>query len=603
MRVDPRVESAAPEWLSANHGNKRAIVERLAQEIGRSPQTVYRQLSKLVAGARERKRRADAGKTSVREDEAKVLAAIVEETRRETGTGALPLEEAVDIARANEIIRAERIDRATGEVKPVSISTIRRALRRHYVHKQQLEAASPAARLSSPHPNYLWQIDASICRQYYLAEEGMRPMPKREFYRGKPQNFDRIAHRRLWRYVITDHTSGALEIFYVLGAESAANLTSALIYTMTRRPEGTMHGVPIRLMADPGSAVTSSTTRNLMNALGIELIINEVGNARAKGQVENAHYIVETHFEARLALQAPMTSLEQINKAAQRWAAAFNSTRIHSRTGMSRRDGWLRITREQLQEAPPIEMLRQLPNSAPKPCTVRDCMIQFRGKTYDVRGIPELINGDRVEVVVNALDPAGSVRVLMQREGERATHYIAPCIERNEWGFLGTAAQVAQEFNSPPQSPAEAAAKELERTAMEVRTDAEAKAARKAKRLPFGGRIDPMKDLGELSMPPALPRASTPARVDMPSVVDLSASPRVEWTEIKREFAPYTHVEAARTLMPLLAHRGLEWSAAMMEETVQRYPDGVPYEEIEQWAEQLFQRHRLRVVNVREGVA
>src|SRR5690606_4793341 len=167
--------------------------------------------------------------------------------------------------------------------------------------------------------------------------------------------------------------------------------------------------------------VTSSTTRNLLDALGIELIINEVSNARAKGQVENAHYIIETHFEARLALQAPMTSLEQINSAAQRWAAAFNATRIHSRTGMSRRDGWLRITREQLKDAPPIEMLRQLPNSAPKPCTVRDCMIQYRGKTYDVRGIPELLNGDKVDVIVNALDPAGSVRVLMRRSEEHTS--------------------------------------------------------------------------------------------------------------------------------------------------------------------------------------
>src|SRR5690606_13170188 len=234
------------------------------------------------------------------------LAAMVEETRRETGTGALPLEDAVDIARANGLITAERVDQSTGEVKPVSLSTIRRVMRRHYVHKAQLETSTPAARLSSPHPNYLWQIDASISAQYYLAEDGMRPMPKAEFYRGKPQNFERISARRLWRYVTSDHASGCFEIFYVLGAESAANLTSALIHTMTHRPAGTMHGVPKYLMADPGSAVTSSTTRNLLNALGVELIINEVGNARAKGQVENAHYLVETHFEARLALTAPM---------------------------------------------------------------------------------------------------------------------------------------------------------------------------------------------------------------------------------------------------------------------------------------------------------
>src|SRR5690606_1726098 len=151
-KVDPRIESALPEWLSAGHGAKRGIVERLAAEIGRSPQTVYRQLQSLVAGARPRKRRSDAGKTSGCEAQVMALAAMVEETRRETGTGALPLEDAVDIARANGLITAERVDQSTGEVKPVSLSTIRRVMRRHYVHKAQLETSTPAARLSSPHP-------------------------------------------------------------------------------------------------------------------------------------------------------------------------------------------------------------------------------------------------------------------------------------------------------------------------------------------------------------------------------------------------------------------------------------------------------------------
>jgi len=602
--IDPRVAAVAAEWLSTSHGRKRLLVERLAVEIGRSPQTVYRQLSQLAAGARVRKRRSDAGKSCVSAQDAVTLAAILEETRRETGTGALPLADTVAIASANGLV-PQRVDEATGEIRPVSLSTIRRQMRRHYVHQAQLATSTPAARLSSPHPNYLWQVDASISTQYYLAEEGMRAMPKAEFYRGKPQNFERISKRRLWRYCITDHASGAIELFYVLGAESAANLASALIHTMTRREGGTMHGVPKRLMTDPGSAMTASPTRNLLDALGIELMINEVGNARAKGQVENAHYLVERHFEARLALQAPMTSLEQINTAAQRWARAFNATRVHTRTGLSRRDGWLRIAPDQLLDAPPIEMLVQLPNSTPKQCTVRDCLIQFRGSTYDVRGIPELLNGDKVDVVVNALDPAGSVRVLLKGEDDnRSVHYLAPRIERDSWGFLDIAARVGAEFNSPPQSSAEAAAKELERVAMEVRTDAEAKAARKAKRTPFGGRIDPLKDVAELTVPPVLPRASTPAKVDMPKVVDLSASPRVEWSEFKKEFPPYNHVEAARTISARLSERGLAWSASMMEDTLRRYPDGVPYDEIEAWTEELWQRHRLRVVPAaQEGIA
>lgn len=601
MRVDPRIEAALPQWLATSHGAKREIVERVAAEIGRSPQTVYRQLARLLGGARDRKRRSNAGTTSVHEAEVKALAMIVEETRRETGTGALPLESAVAVARANGLVTAGRVDVETGECRPVSLSTIRRAMRKHFVHEAQLATTTPAARLSSPHPNYLWQIDASISAQYYLGDDGVRPMPKGEFYGGKPQNFERIARQRLWRYVITDHASGCFEVFYVLGAESAANLNAALIHAMTRRPIGTMHGVPQRLMADPGSATTASTTRNLLNALGVKLIINEVGNARAKGQVENAHYLVEQHFEARLALQAPLRTLEEINTAAQRWCWAFNGTKVHTRTGMSRRDGWLRIAPEQLQAAPPIDLLRDMTNSAPKPCVVRDYLIQFRGHTYDVRGVPHLLNGDRVDVVVNAFDPTGSVRVLIA-EGDSATQYIAPRVERDEYGFLATAARVGVEFKSPPQSPAEAAARELERTAMDVRTDEEAKAARKAKRTPFGGRIDPFKDVAQLQVPPALPRASTPSSLQSPKVVDLTAV-RPEWPDPKRDFPPYSLVEAARTIMPLLSARGLEWSVSMLEETQRRYPEGVPYDEIESWAETLWQRHRLQVVSAAGGGA
>src|SRR2546427_5814001 len=44
-----------------------------------------------------------------------------------------------------------------------------------------------AARLSSPHPNHLWQIDASVSRQFYLADDGTRVMDKREFYRGRSE--------------------------------------------------------------------------------------------------------------------------------------------------------------------------------------------------------------------------------------------------------------------------------------------------------------------------------------------------------------------------------------------------------------------------------
>lgn len=592
------IQAAASELLVAPHGSKGGIVARLAEQMGCSVQTVHRRLAAVTSGIKPRKRRSDAGDLSLSRDEAAAIAALVEETRRLTGTGTLPVEDAVEILRANGRIEAARVDKTSGEWRPLSTSAVCRALRAYGFHADQLAAPSPAARLASRHPNHLWQIDASVSRQFYLADDGTRVMDKRAFYRGKPGNFTKIADRRLWRYAITDHASGCIDVFYVLGAESSANLLSALIHAMTRREIGTMHGIPKLLMMDPGSAVTAATTRNFVAACGIELIVNEVGNARAKGQVENANYLIERHFEAMLKTRAPVTSLEEINTLAQEWARAYNATRIHTRTGMTRRDGWLRITPEQLVLAPSVDVLRTLAHTTPKLCRVRDGMVRFNGQVWDVRGIPGLVNNQRVSVIGNALDAQGSVRVLMPGEQDSAPiHYLAPRIGTlNEFGFLDTAAYVGEQYRSLPETPADAARKEIDRLAMQVQTDAEVAAARKAKRIPFGGQIDPMKHIRDANVAPSLPRSGTVASIDVPQVI---AAQRIEPVAPRAEIAPLNHVEAASRLKPLVERGGMAWTPEMYARTAQQWPDGVPVDEVEAWAAALAMPARggLRVVD------
>jgi len=171
-------------------------------------------------------------------------------------------------------------------------------------------------------------------------------MHKAEFYEGKPANLKRIERQRLWRYVVTDHTSGTLYVEYVLGAESAENLCSVLINAMQKRGAADpFHGVPWVLMTDPGAAMTSGIFRNLCRVLSIDLVINRVGNARAKGQVEQAHNLVEREFESALKFQ-PAKTLEQINAWATQWMLFFNSTSIHTRTRRSRYGVgvWIRLS-------------------------------------------------------------------------------------------------------------------------------------------------------------------------------------------------------------------------------------------------------------------
>lgn len=595
MADDAQIVEAALALARAARGKKRTVAESIADDLGMSAATLYRRVAN-VGALPPRKRRSDSGQRGLLPDEAQKIWALVGETTRLTGTGALPVIDAVNILRANGEIRAERVDKTTGAVVPLSESAISRALRDLGYTTGEMTADSPATRMSSPHPNWCWQIDASVSRQFYLADEGTRTMPKREFYRGKPKNFEGIASRRIWRYVVTDHCSGCIEVFYVQGAESGANVIATLIHTMTYRPNGTMHGVPKIVMSDPGSGMVAAPVKNFLAALGVRFIPNQAGNARAKGQVENAQYIVERSFEATLKLQAPVTSIEEINTLAQVWARSYNAMREHSRTGVTRRDGWLRITPEQLVFAPAIDVLQQLPNSTPKEVTVRDCMIRFGG-LFDVRDVPGLTNGSKVTVVRNALDD-GCVRVILEpeRDGGPVRHYLAQRIGRDDNGFLDGAAQIGTEFSSVPQGPAEARKKSIERLVMDVSTDEAAAAARKAKRLPFGGRIDPMKHLRDVEIAPAIPRAGIASTVQAPDVL---AGRRIEPAAIKHQYPPLSHTVAALRIKPLLERMGHAWQPSMFAVIAQRYPDGVPVDAIEALAAELVPtvRSGLRLVD------
>ncbi|MBS0461774.1 MAG: integrase [Proteobacteria bacterium] len=589
--LDPRVVAAIGDWHRATRGDRRGVVERLASELGVSIATAYRRIEQLAL-KKPRKRRADAGGGALSQPEAELIWALVRETTRQTGTGALPVMEAVNVLRANGRIQAARVDEATGEWLPLGESAIRRGLRAHGYSLDVMTAPAATVRLSSPHPNWAWQIDASVSRQFYLADEGARAMDKAVYYRGNPGNFSKIAERRIWRYIVTDHACGAFELFYVQGAESAANVIATLMFTMTPRADGTMHGVPRILMHDPGPGMKAAPVANFCTALGIRQMPHASGESNVTGQVENAHYLVERYFEGVLRLREPVTSIAEINAQARVWSRAFQATRQHSRTGMTRRDGWLRITPEQLVLAPPVEVLAQLANSTPKPCTVRDCMIRFEGGVYSVRELPGgIVNGQKVMVARNALDP-DSVRVVGKDEHGQETHFITPKLAYKDFGFLASAAEIGTEFKGAPESPADARNKAIEQLAMDARTQADAAAARKAKRLAFGGAIDPMKHLRDAQVAPALPRAATPSTVTAPSVV----AGYIEPPQVRAEIPLLNHVEAAMSLKPLVERAGSAWMPDMYLRTATRWPEGVPHDAIESWATELATPRGLYLV-------
>ena len=300
-----------------------------------------------------------------------LISALLMESTRKNGKRLYSVADAIETLRANGMIRAEFLDTATGELRPLSESTISRALRTYGLHPDQLLAPAPVTELASLHPNHVWQIDASLCVLYYLKPSadtranGLRVM-NAEFYKNKPKNVARIASDRVWSYEITDHASDWIYVEYVMGAESGENLCSVLINAMQERGGADLlHGVPRMLMLHPGSANTAAMTRNLCRALGIELLVHKVGNARATGQVENARNIIERKLEPGLKFQ-PVNSLDELNALAKRWRMHFNATAIHSRHGKARSQAWMAIQASQLIKAPAVEVCRELAVAQPE---------------------------------------------------------------------------------------------------------------------------------------------------------------------------------------------------------------------------------------------
>lgn len=546
---------------AAPHGGRTALVDKAAQTLCVSRQEVYRRL-KDVGFDSGRKRRADRGSSIVTKEVAMQAAALVQGARRKTGKRTMPLTETLEILRENG---RGSVDAETGEVRlPESTATLSRAMRRHGCHPAMLQQGKPHTHMQSLHPNHVWQVDASMCVIFYLPKQGLQIMPEGVFYKNKPLNIERVSQERVWRYVVTDHYSGTLYVRYVQTAgETSENLAETFLQAIQKREQNDpMHGVPNNLMMDLGSANTSHLFLNLLKNLGVTPLVHKPGNSRAKGQVEQAQQLVETQFEGRLSFMR-IETVEQLQAAADRWRCHYNAWAVHSRTKQTRNAIWLTIAEDQLRIAPSMELCRELVTTRPVDATVRADMsithsVKGYGRqTYDLRYLDGLVPGMKVSVVVNPYKaPAVDVAVKDER-GDETIWTIEP-VQMTEAGFRADAAIWGQEHKALPETVADKRTKEIEAAGVV--------AGRKTGVAPYG--LDIEADINAAPAPAYIPRRGRDLGLD--------AS--------RREIPPLSHVEAAKLLK---ARLGQEWNADHYAWIVQRYPDGVPADQIEEIATRL----------------
>lgn len=561
-----RLQHVRREAEAAGHGKKSAVYQQAAAELGMSVPTLQRKL-KDVSMSKPRKKRSDAGASCITLDELRMISAYMRESHRNQGKKLASLELAVEVLRSNGSIVAGRLNTDTGELEPASVSTISRALMQNGLHPKQLAQPTPKQRLASKHPNHVWQIDPSLCVLYYMPTrrgQSLQVMEEQTFYKNKPGNIRKIEKERVWRYVITDHTSGWIYVHYVLGAETGQNLCEAFIHAMQKRgPNDPVHGVPLMVMVDPGSANTGAMFKNLCRTLGVEVQVNRPGQPWAKGQVEKANDIVECHFEHRLrVMRNPPTSLEEINAEAWKWMAWYNATQTHRRTNDTRFNVWMRITAEQLRIAPPVEVLRELAVSAPETRKVSPQMtISYKGKTFSVVDVPDVCVGETVTVTRNPWRDDDSAQVVYTDADGREVIQVIEADRNDQFGFPSQAPVIGEEYKGMPDTRSDKERKAIERVVMGATTDAEAEAARKKKAVPFGGDIDPMKPVNDTELTTYIRKRGTDLDISAPKV----------------ELRPLSHVEAAKKLREAL---GSAWTPDSFAWLKQRHPDGVPETEI-----------------------
>ncbi|MCW7555880.1 transposase [Endozoicomonas gorgoniicola] len=557
----------------APRGDKGRIVAGACECLGRSEDWVYRQLKNLGYQS-NRKRRSDSGQSELTEDECRNVANLLLQSNRENNKRLMTIENALELARSNALISSA-----------VSVSTATRQMKRYQVHPDQVTRPAPYQPMASKHPNHVWQFDVSYCVLYYLRnKEGLRVMNRQEFYDNKPQNLEKIKNERVLRYLVTDHTTGAFYLeYFVAPGESTDVLIRFLINAFHQREgKDPFHGVPFMLVWDAGTANISSMAKHFLDNLQVNHQVHTPGNPRAKGQVERTHDLVERHFEARLSFMQ-VDSIEELNSQAQRWMRWFNGEKKHTRHGHTRYGLWQTIRQEQLRLAPSREICKELLRKHEPvtrviqgDLTVSYTMPGYGSMKYSVKDLDGINAGDELKVTFNPYYMPKLTVIIDHADGRQTQDLVEP-LKFDEYGFVTDAAVYGEEYKSKPDKQVDKNRKQMNREAYGVETDQEVKAARKKRTPAFEGRVDPMADVKqqEPNLPDYMSRKGTDLPVEAPRTLSALVMSATKAQKLIRDTFSLSP-EQTREIGQLLR---------------ERFPDGIPEEELNPFVEEVIQNH------------
>lgn len=561
------VRDLARRLDAAPHGGIKPLVQEAADFLGLSSQTIYRYLKSVAGWSSGRKARCDKGSTSVSQEALASLGAVQREAVRENNKQTMFTTTARGVLEQN------------GLSFGVSNGTLNRLLRDRKLNVAAQLMANPVQAMRAPHPNHTHQVDPSLCLVYYL--KGRQYIIRDdEFYKNK---LDRLAQVKfkVYRYVMYDRATATIVPWYVEAkGEDQSNLFRFLMFAWGQQQGRLFHGVPQFLLWDKGSANQSAAIKSLLDALGVNHLTHEAGNARAKGGVENANNLVETQFESRLRFQ-PVDDVEQLNAAAQAWANAYNANMIPGQDTRLRRPGlaqpvarydlWQLITAEQLRVLPPLEVCQAFMRSKEVERQVRpDQSITFshpvagRSLTYSLKGFDGINPGDMVTVRALVYGDNAIQLTVPRYDGEALLYRVEPSMDFDAYGQDANAAEIGAEYKRSAATETQHASRAMDELAYPGKSVDEVKAARSKRVTPFEGKLDTHGYLQNVEMPTYLQRTgseiSTPAHA-------APAGPEL--------------LDAVTAMLRIVASIGRHLSPEENAFFMRRYADGVPEDQID----------------------
>ncbi len=443
-------EEYIPALNEAGYGERWRVIAQIMKTWGCGKDKVYRELKKAGWDS-GRPRRTDAGSTTVSEDALQLLAAKLRTGIRKDGR------HTAEIPTARWLLETQNgID--FGGVSNSRLATL---LRERGLDIRTQKAPRPHVNMQSLHPNHVHQVDPSLCLVYYLPSGGQEIIEADEVYKNKPYLKGK-EDLKVWRYVLTDHYSSSLCVrYYNEAGENSHTLWDFLLYAWSPKadPAYLFHGVPRLLYWDKGSANKAGAIKNALGALEVEELSHMPGVPRAKGQVEKANHLVETHFEAHLK-EDPAASVQELNQWVEAWCAAYNANTLKGydstlkRAGKSRQALWRSIRHEDLRELP--EVARDLLVSSPITRKVSgDLTISYvhprlkESHLYRVGGLTGVRVGMSVEVSPLLMDPTGSIKVLWSYQGSELSQHLQPAEIDGLSGFPAASPVFGQSYKSP----------------------------------------------------------------------------------------------------------------------------------------------------------